>query len=87
MRGGFTLIELLIVLTIITLVMGVVVPQGAKMLSSYERTIERSKELQKLSKAREEAFLQAKEIDIAALGKEYHISKKGIIVEKSDDNH
>ena len=86
MRKAFTLIELLIVLTIITLVMGVVVPKGVKMLSSYEHAIERSQEIQKLSQAQGEAFLLAKEIEIKLLDKHYKITKKGMLIEKSDVN-
>ncbi len=87
MHKAFTLIELLVVLTIITLVMGVVVPKGTKMLTSYERTIEHSKALQTLSQTRNRAFLQVRTFDITIQEKHYHITPKGIINEKSNDNH
>ena len=87
MRSAFTLIELLVVLVIIILVMGVVVPKGAKMLSSYEHSLQRVEEEQNLSKLRAKAFLQAKDFNITIADKHYFISKKGVIVEISNDNN
>jgi prepilin-type N-terminal cleavage/methylation domain-containing protein len=86
MRRAFTLIELLVVLTIVTLVMGVVVPKGAKMLSGYERALAHSQERRALSRARAEAFLEAKTVDISVLGTRYHITDKGVMLETGDDH-
>ena len=87
MRSAFTLIELLVVLVIITLVMGVVIPKGAKMLSSYQHSLERVEAEQNLSKTRAEAFLQAKDFNLTQGDKSYFISKKGVIFEISNDNN
>ena len=87
MRGAFTLIELLVVLVILTLVMAVVIPQGAKMLSSYQHSLTKIKAKQKLSKSKAEAFLQAKDINVTLNNKHYLILKKGVVVEISHDNH
>ena len=87
MRQAFTLIELLVVLVILTLVMAVVVPRGAKMLSSYQHSLEKIKVKQKLSKLKATAFLQAKDINITIDEKKYIFSKKGVMHEISHDNH
>lgn len=87
MRGAFTLIELLVALVILTLVMAVVIPQGAKMLASYERSLERIKTNQKLSKLKAKAFLQAKDLNITIEKKRYFILKKGVVLETGNDNH
>ena len=86
MREAFTLIELLVVLTIMTLVMGVVIPQGAKMLSSYEHSLDRIEKKQELSDLRAKAFLQAKDLNFTDGVKRYRVSKKGVIVAIGDDN-
>lgn len=87
MKQAFTLIELLVVLVILTLVMAVVIPQGEKMLSSYENSLAKIKVKQKLSKDKAKAFLQAKDINITIKNKHYLILKKGVIIEIGYDNH
>jgi len=87
MRSAFTLIELLVVLVIITLVMGVVIPKGAKMLSSYQHSLSRVEEKQNLSNTRANAFLEAKDFNLTQGKKKYIITKKGVIVEISNDNY
>lgn len=69
-------------------VMSVVVPNGAKMLSSFEKKLEITKDTQKLSKERSMAFIQAKESTLEILDATYHISSKGVLTkyEKSNDN-
>jgi len=86
-RKAFTLIELLVVLVILTLVMAVVIPQGAKMLSSYERSLIKIKAKQKLSKDKAEAFLQAQDINVTISKKNYLILKKGVVLESGHDNY
>lgn len=86
-RSAFTLIELLVVLVVLTLIMGVVVPKGAKMLQNYQKSLNKMKSEQKLSKYKAEAFLQAQDINITMGKKIYHISKKGLVFEKSNDNY
>ena len=87
MRQAFTLIELLVVLVILTLVMAVVIPQGAKMLSSYENSLTKIKEKQLISKDKAKAFLQAKDINLTIANKHYIILKKGVVIETSHDHH
>ncbi len=87
MREAFTLIELLVVLVILTLVMAVVIPQGAKMLSGYEHSLTKIKQKQKLSKSKAKAFLQARDINLTIANKHYLILKKGVMIEASHDNH
>ena len=86
MKGAFTLIELLVVLVILTLVMAVVVPQGSRMLSSYEHSLAGIDTRQKLSQAKARAFLQAKDRNFTIKGKHYIILKKGIIIETRHDH-
>jgi len=86
MRNSFTLIELLVVLVILVLVMGVVVPKGAKMLTSYEHSLQKIDQKQKLAKTKAYAFLSATDFNITQNGKIYFITKKGVIFEKSNDN-
>lgn len=85
-RQAFTLIELLVVLVILTLVMAVVIPRGAKMLSSYQHSLAKIKIKQKLSKLRATAFLQAKDINVTINKKQYLFSKKGVLREASYDH-
>jgi prepilin-type N-terminal cleavage/methylation domain-containing protein len=86
MRSAFTLIELLVVLTIMTLIMGVIVPKGAKLLSSYDNALSRIKENHKLSLTRAKAFLFAEDKYLSLANKKYQLSKKGEIIEISNDN-
>ena len=87
MRSAFTLIELLVVLVIITLVMGVVIPKGAKMLSSYQHSLLKMEAEQNLSRLRAGAFLEVKDFNLTVEGKHYLITKKGVIIETSNDNY
>ncbi len=87
MKEAFTLIELLVVLVILTLVMAVVVPQGAKMVSNYKKSLSKIKSKQKFSKDKAKAFLQTKDINITINGKHYIILKKGVMIEIGHDNN
>ncbi len=89
MRRAFTLIELLVVVVILILVMAMIAPKGAKMLGAFERSMKNTKDKQKLSYERSDAFLQAREKNIDILGASYRISSKGVITqyEKSNDNN
>jgi len=82
-RQAFTLIELLVALVILTLVMAVVVPRGAKMLSSYQHSLAKIKTRQKLSRLQATAFLQARDINVTIDKKQYLFSKKGVLYETS----
>ena len=89
MRTAFTLIELLVVMIIMTLLMAMIAPSGAKMLRSFQKSVQKTKDIQELSKQRSISFLQAREQNIEIAGKKYHISSKGVIsqYEKSNDNY
>jgi len=89
MRGAFTLIELLVVMVIMTIVMAMVIPEGSKLLKSFEKRLDTTKESQELSKQASLSFLQVKEQTLQLLGKTFSISSKGVITahEKSDDNN
>ncbi len=78
----------MVVMVILTVLMAMVVPKGSKMLDSFQRSIQVTKDKQTLSKKRSLAFLQAKETTIDILGFSYHISDKGVMTkyEKSNDN-
>lgn len=89
MRHAFTLIELLVVLIILVVVMSMVMPQGSKMLDSFEKNLKNTKEEQNLSKQRSISFLQSKAQTLQMSdGTTYDISEKGVLTkhEKSDDN-
>ena len=89
MRFAFTLIELLVVMVILVVVMGMVIPEGSKMLNGFEKNINKVKLKQKVSKLQSESFLDVKEQNVTVFGLYYFISTKGVITkyEKSDDNN
>ncbi len=87
MRDAFTLIELLVVLVILTLIMGVVVPQGAKMLHRYEKKLDKMKQKHQLGMLQAKAFLSVQEYNMTIENTIYRISKKGIVFETRNDNH
>ena len=89
MRAGFTLIELMVVMVIMTVVMGLIIPKGSKMLDSFQNYISTTKDKQTLSKERSMAFIGAKEKTLNILDSNYHISSKGVLTkyETSNDNN
>jgi len=89
MRSGFTLIELMVVMVIMTVVMGLIIPKGSKMLDSFQNYISKTKDMQTLSKERSMAFIEAKEKTLNILDSNYHISSKGVLTkyETSNDNN
>ncbi|MCF6207575.1 MAG: prepilin-type N-terminal cleavage/methylation domain-containing protein [Sulfurovum sp.] len=86
MRRGFTLIELLIVLVIMVLVMGVVVPMGAKMLDSYEKRFAKMEKKADLYRSKAYAFFTLQEREFHIDAKHYTATIKGVIVEKRHDH-
>ena len=86
MRSAFTLIELLVVLAIMTLVMGVVIPQGSKMLLGYEHTMNRLKEEENLSRMRARAFLENQEYNVTVEGILHRCTIEGVDIEASNDH-
>lgn len=79
MRGAFTLIELLVVMVIMVLVVGVVGPQGAKMFSSVEHSVDHMKALHKVSQAKGFSFIELKQQQLSLLDNNYTISIKGVV--------
>ena len=89
MKQGFTLIELLVVMMILTVIMGLIVPKGSKMLDAFERTVNKLEDKHTLSQEVSKAFLGANEKFIDILDKNYYISSKGVLTEyeKINDNN
>ncbi|UCN00588.1 prepilin-type N-terminal cleavage/methylation domain-containing protein [Sulfurimonas sp. SWIR-19] len=85
-RKAFTLVELLVVLVIMTVVLGVVVPIGSKMLSRFEGSLNKNKELQNLSKMRADSFITLQEHNVTVGIKEYRTTKRGVVIETSQYN-
>jgi len=81
MRSAFTLIELLVVMIIMTVIMAMIAPKGSKMLDSFQKSVQKTKDIQKLSKERSLAFVRAQAKDLNISEKSYHISSKGVISE------
>jgi prepilin-type N-terminal cleavage/methylation domain-containing protein len=86
MRSAFTLVELLVVLAILTVIMGVVVPQGAKMLGGYQRTIARLAAENNLSVMRARSFIELREYNVTVDGRLYRILPKGVVLAPGDDH-
>lgn len=76
-------------MVIMIVIMGMVVPQGSKLLISFQKRLQTTKESQELSKQASMSFLQAKEQTLYLLGETFSISSKGVITkhEKSNDNN
>lgn len=74
---------------ILTVIMGLVVPKGSKMLDSFEKTVNKLEDKHTLSQEISKAFIESKEIFIDILDKNYHISSKGVLTEyeKINDNN
>jgi len=89
MKRAFTLIELLVVLVIMTVIMGLVIPQGSKMLDSFKNSVSKIQQKHQLSLDRSSAFIKAEEKKVQMDGIEYDISAKGVLEkdEKSNANH
>lgn len=86
MKSGFTLIELLVVMVILTVIMGLVVPSGSRMLSSFEKSIQNIKDKHMLSLQIADAFIGAKDTNISLAGGSYRITKKGLLVKDETIN-
>ena len=82
-RRAFTLVELLVVLAIMTVVMGVVVPIGSRMLSHFEQSLKKNKEFQKLSKMRADSFITLQEHNVTVGTHKYRTTKRGVVIETS----
>lgn len=89
MKRAFTLIELLVVLVIMTVVMGLIIPQGSKMLDSFKNSVSKIQQKHQLSLDRSSAFIKAEPKKVQILGITYNISTKGVLEkdEKSNADH
>jgi len=79
MQNAFTLIELLVVMLIMALIIGVVAPQGSKMLASIERSTDHMRALQQISQEKALAFITLEKKQILFLDQNYSISIKGVL--------
>ena len=86
MRGAFTLIELLIVLVIMVLVMGVVIPQGSKMFTKYQKNFDKMQVKQQIFKNKAYSFLTLEKKSLILNDINYTTTIKGVIIEKRHDN-
>jgi len=79
-RHAFTLVELLVTIAMLAVIMGVVVPMGAKMLSRFEKRLARIERDQNLSHTRAEAFLKARDTNLTLDKHRYHIDARGVVI-------
>jgi len=90
MRNGFTLIEILVVITMLSILMMLIAPSGAKMVESVDNFITKKNEEKAVEKLQFQAFLRAKEINATSqkilqkFNIEY-ITAKGLMVKKGND--
>lgn len=85
MRNAFTLIELLVVLIVLTLVIAVVVPSGAKLLDQSEAAYARGLEANTFALRRMKAFVAHTTERVRFQNKTYLIKPNAMAV--PDDAH
>lgn len=79
MRGGFTLIELLVVLLLMTVILSVTVPMGAKIFKQFQNYVQKVDDKHKLNQAQAYAFIEAKSKNMIVEDINYSISVKGVL--------
>ena len=80
MRQGFTLIELLVVIVMLTLVMSVVVPSGAKVLDQSKVVFDNAVRKYTFQLQRMEAFSSGVSREVVYAGQTYRLKPNGIYV-------
>jgi len=79
MKSGFTLIELLVVLLLMTVVLSITVPQGAKIFEQFQEYLQKVDDKHQLNQDQAFAFIEAKEKNFLVNDVNYSISVKGVI--------
>jgi len=80
-KNGFTLIELLIVMVVMVVIMGLVMPKGAKLVSSFENEMNKVKEFHNFKLEKAYCFIKAQSKTVSFKEKTYNISQKGVVLE------
>ena len=81
MNRAFTLIELLVVMVIIVVIMGLVMPKGAKLVSGFENEMNRVQEFHDFKLNQAYCFIKVEAKTVKFEDKIYKISKKGVVTE------
>ena len=79
MKSGFTLIELLVVLLLMTIVLSITVPRGAKLFKQFQDYIKKVENKHQLNQDQAFAFIEAKEKNCIINDVNYTISVKGVL--------
>ena len=80
------MIELLVVMVIIAVIMGLVMPMGSKMLSSFQEYTQRVSEKHEFKSHQAYAFIEARDVNATYEGVHYKISSKGIVEHYAQSN-
>ncbi len=79
MRSAFTLIEILVTMVLLTVIMGVVVPTGYKMLEQFTAIVDRSQAENAIQIKRMEAFSSATQLEMNYDHRHYLLRKNGMV--------
>lgn len=80
MRGAFTLIEVLVTLILLSAVMAIVVPYGAKMLERFTDVLARAEADVDQQLLRLDAFVHAEDVNVTFEGKRYTYKANGVVL-------
>lgn len=80
MRAAFTLIEVLVTLILLSAVMAIVVPYGAKMLERFTGVLSNAEADVRQQLLRLDAFVRAENIDSTYEGKRYTYKPNGVVL-------
>jgi prepilin-type N-terminal cleavage/methylation domain-containing protein len=79
-RNGFTLIEVLVVLVLLTIIMGVIVPAGSKMLGQFSETAQSAERNVDQQMLRLKAFIHAQDTNVSFEGRQYTYKANGVVL-------